>query len=566
MALDPTLERFLKQDPAAFYALMEQVAAEKSFYSFVELMWPVVEPANPFIPNWHIGAICEHLQAVSMGQIDRLLMNVPPGSAKSLLSDVLWPAYEWGPANLPHMRYICTSYSASLTERDNIRFRQVITSDKYRALWGDKFSPSKDIFSTVKVGNDKTGWKLATSTGGVGTGERGDRVVVDDPHNVMDGESETMRKSTLQYFQEVLPTRVVNPKTSAFVVIMQRVHEEDVSGYILSKDIGYTHLMLPMEFDPDRKSIVFLPSQLTDPNPEEIPEPFFEDPRTEEGELLFPARFPREVVERDKKIMGPYATASQFQQMPSPRGGGIIKREYWRLYPEGGEETGADGKPLKRLEYPPMELIIASADTAYTEKKENDPSALVVLGVYRSEGLPRIMLMSAWDKHLEFRGPDTHRLPDEEDWEYMARAKKAWGLLEWVGYDCRRFNVDFLLIENKASGRTLSQEVARVYSDAKWVTTLIDPKGDKVARAYAVQHIFAEGMVYAPDRSWAEKAITQCENFPKGKHDDIVDAITQGIKWLRDTGWALRREEIRADEEFRDDYSRRHTPKPIYDV
>lgn len=550
--MSDAIKKLMQDNPAMYHALMAQIACEKSLYSFTELMWEFVEPANKFVGNWHLKAIAEHLEAVTRGDITRLLINIPPGTMKSLMTNVFWPAWEW--IHAPHMRYISTSYSAGLTERDNIRFRQVITSDLYRAMWGDKFGFSKDSFNITKIGNDKTGWKIATSTEGMGTGERGNRVIVDDPHNVKDGESDAVRKSTLQYFNEVLPTRVTDPISSAMVVIMQRVHEEDVSGNIISRDLGYTHLMLPMEFEPDRKCYTFLPK-----SPDTI---FFEDPRTEPGELLFPARMPDWVVERDKKAIGPYATAGQFQQSPVPRGGGIIKREYWKLWPEEGEEDFGIANP--KLEFPAMDFIIASVDTAYSAKTEADYNALAILGVWRKANVPKIMLMHCWKKRLDFRGETLPKLLGETDAEYRGRRKKAWGMLEWTSYECQRFGVDTLLIEAKATGKTLAQEIRKVYSNSKWGVQEINPRGDKIARVYAVQHIFAEGMVYAPERQWAEDAITEMQHFPKGAHDDLTDAITQGISWLRSSGWALRREEVRAEDTSKRQY--RSKPPALYDV
>lgn len=555
------LKKLMRDNPAMYKALIEQVSAEKSLYKFTELLWEYVEPANPFVGNWHIEAICEHLEAITNGWITRLLINIPPGCMKSLLTDVFWPAWEW--LHMPHMRYICTSYSASLTERDNIRFRQVITSDLYRAMWGERFGFSRDSFNVTKIGNNKTGWKLATSTEGMGTGERGNRVIVDDPHNVKDGESDAMLKSTLQYFSEVLPTRVTDPISSAMLVIMQRVRENDVSGHIIAQDLGYTHLMLPMEYEPDRKCYTFLPS-----SPDEI---FFEDPRTEPGELLFPARMPDFVVERDKKAMGPYAVAGQFQQAPVPRGGGIIKRAYWKLWPEDNvgeapEDFDGEGRPARKLEFPrDIHFTIATVDTAYSKKTEADYNALAILGVFLLRGLPKIILMNAWQKRLDFRGEVLPRLEDESEAEYRVRRKKGWGMLEWTAFECARWKVDKLLIEGKASGITLAQEIRKVYENEKWSTQLVVPKGDKETRMYAVQHIFAEGMMYAPDREWAELAISECEKFPKGTHDDLPDAISQGVNWLRKTGWALRREEVKADDAERNRY-RSGKRAPLYDV
>lgn len=532
------LQKLLKENPALYKALMAQVGCEKSLYKFTETMWEFVEPANPFVGNWHLGAIAEHLEAVTNGEITRLLINVPPGMMKSLMTDVFWPAWEW--IRAPHMRYIATSYSAGLTERDNMRFRQVITSDLYQAMWGDKFGFSRDSFNITKIGNNKTGWKIATSTEGMGTGERANRVIVDDPHNVKDGESDAVRKSTLQYFTEVLPTRVTDPIKSAIVVIMQRVHEEDVSGYILKNDLGYEHLMLPMKYESGYPSI---PTCIG-----------FTDPRTEEGELLFPERFPISVVERDAKVMGPYASSGQMQQRPVPRGGGIIKSDYWKLWPEAGEEFQANGEPVKKMEYPVMDYVIASTDTAYTSKTSSDYNAIAILGLWRKLSMPKIMLMHAWQKRLDFRGEMLPRLPDESEETYRVRRKKTWGMLEWTAHECKRFEVDKLLIEGKATGITLAQEIRKVYNNEKWSTQVINPRGDKESRVYSVQHIWAEGMVYAPERAWAQEAIDECAKFPKGAHDDVVDAIVQGVRWLRDSGWALRRDEVKAEDKERNKY------------
>lgn len=511
----------------------ERQECEDSLLFFVQTFWKYVEPSTEFVETWHIEAVCSHLEQVTYGNIKRLLINIPPGMMKSLLVDVFWPAWEW--IHDPTHRYLCTSYSQSLTERDNIRFRNVIMSEDYQRMWGNKFGPSKDSFSVVKVANNKTGWKLATSTGGTGTGERGSRVLADDLHNVKDGESDLVRRSTLRYFSEVLPTRLISPMDSAIVVIMQRVNEEDVSGYIIANDLGYVHLMLPMRFDPARKCTTYLPGS------DEI---FFEDPRTEEGELLSPVRSPEWAVERDEKVMGSYAVAGQFQQSPTPRGGGIIKDKWWKLYPEQGELMDEYGKPAKPLEYPQMEFVIAFADTAYTTKEENDYSALTVWGVFRRDGAPKVMLMAGWKERLEL-----------------------YALINKINSTCtlpRGVPIDRLLIENKASGKSVAQEIDRLFAGANFAIELVEPKGDKMARMYAVQHLFENGIVYAPDRTWAQMVIDDTAKFPKGSHDDIADTVSGALKWLRDSNFALRSDEHDTEELERDMY--RKPLGAIYDV
>lgn len=313
-----TLEKSLLEhkDPDKILAELDRLDAEESLRGFVDVMWSVLEPGRKFSSGWHIDAICEHLEAVTRGDIIRLLINVPPGCMKSLTTNVFWPAWEWGPRNRPDLRYVGASYSEALTIRDNRRTRALIKSPRYQQLWGDRFTIIPEQDSKMRFDSDKTGFKIATSVSGLGTGERGDRFIIDDPHNVKDGESDAVRKSTLLWFQETVPTRVNDPEKSAIVVIMQRVHELDVSGHIISKELGYEHLMLPMEYEPERHCSTKIG---------------FSDPREDDNELIWPQRMSREVVERWKKEMGSYAVAGQFQQRPSPRGGGMFKQEWFEV-------------------------------------------------------------------------------------------------------------------------------------------------------------------------------------------------------------------------------------------
>lgn len=278
----------------------------KTLSGFVREAWHVLEPSNPYIHGWHVDAICEHLEAITHGQITRLLINVPPGTMKSLLSGVFWPAWEWGPMGRPATRIIGSSYSEDYAKRDNRRMRDLVTSDWYRSLWPIELVRAGEMaFSNTATGF-RQGVPFSRLTGG-----RGDRVIIDDPHSVDGAESEAERNATVRTFRESVPTRLNNPEKSAILVIMQRLHEQDVSGTILSLGLGYEHLMLPMEFEPERRCQTSIG---------------FKDPRTEDGELLFPERFPREVVERDKVPMGAYAVAGQFQQRPAPRSGGMFQR------------------------------------------------------------------------------------------------------------------------------------------------------------------------------------------------------------------------------------------------
>jgi len=271
------LERSLKiasvaaRNPHKALIDIDRGEARESLAEFIKMAWHVLEPSREYVHGWHIDAICEHLEAVTRGDITRLLINVPPGAMKSLSTNVFWPAWEWGPMGMAANRYVCASYSDRLTIRDNRKCRNLISSPWYRARWGSKFQLVSDQNEKVKFENNRTGFKLATSVGGLGTGERGDRFVIDDPHNVKKGESQADRQEKRLWFKETVPTRVNDPEKSAIVVIMQRVHEDDISGVILSDDYGYEHLMIPMEFEPDRKCYTNIG---------------WKDPRTKKDELI----------------------------------------------------------------------------------------------------------------------------------------------------------------------------------------------------------------------------------------------------------------------------------------
>ena len=516
---------------------------EESLVEFIQQAWHIVEPGADYVHNWHVDMIAEHLEAITygleiedIGIYNRLLINVPPGMMKSLLTNVFWPAWEWGPKNMPHLRYLCASHSMDLAIRDSTKMRRLIESEWYQERWGDRVRLTKDQNQKTKFENTATGFRQAVAAGSI-TGARGDRVIIDDPHSVEGANSDQQRASTIEWFLEAVPTRLNKPLESAIIVIMQRLHEEDISGVILDKGLGYDHIMLPMRYEPGRAHETLLG---------------VEDPRTEEGELIFPARFPESVVDRDELAMGPYASAGQFQQSPEPRGGGIIKREWWIEWDQPS--------------YPPFDYVIAAVDTAYTTKSENDPSAMTVWGVWKGgdqtavvtrsmgadgqmailnrqykEEHPKCMLMYAWAERLELHE-----------------------LIERVQETMSNYSVDKLLIENKASGYSVAQEIRRVYGHDEFAVQLIDPKGiDKTARLYSIQHLFAEGLIYAPDRSWAETVITQAAQFPRGKHDDLVDTVSMALKHLREIGLLVRGAEFTAEL----DEGRMHTgapPAPLY--
>lgn len=285
--------------------------SERSLSAFIRQAWPIVEPTTEFVDGWHLGAIVEHLEAVSAGQIRNLVITMPPRHMKSLAVSVFWPTWEW--LTHPSRRWLFASYAQSLSIRDNLKARRLIESPWFTARWRAVFALTSDQNVKARFENDQTGYRLATSVGGAATGEGGDRIVCDDPHNVQDAESDTIRTSTLTWWDEVMSSRLNDPKTGAKVIVQQRCHEQDLAGHVLEQGT-YDHLCLPAEYE-GRKTYTSIG---------------WSDPRVDEGELLWPARYGRKEIEALKvSLVSQYAIAGQLQQRPAPRAGGMFQREWF---------------------------------------------------------------------------------------------------------------------------------------------------------------------------------------------------------------------------------------------
>ena len=506
---------------------LDRADCEDSLYTFLMNGWKYIDPA-PFAHGWPIEAVAEHLQAVVDGDIKRLIINIPPRCAKSSLTSVAFPAFTWAQRRKsdtsgPGVQFLHASYSQILTLRDSTKCRRLIESPWYQTLWGDRFHLMADQNTKSRFDNDKGGSRLSTSVGSSLTGEGGNIIVVDDPNAAQEAHSEATIATTIEWWDGALSTRLNNAKTGAFVVIQQRLGEEDLTGHILSKDVGkWTHLCLPMRYEPERSFHTSIG---------------WKDPREEPGELLWPERFGEREVANLERQMGPWTSAGQLQQRPEPKGGGVIKREWWQLW--------------EKDTFPSLDYVIASLDTAYTTKTENDYSALTIWGVFSggdqkaiatrvigrdtetvsvikrtySEEHPKLMMLFAWQERLELHE-----------------------LVLKVSESMRKFKVDKILIENKAAGISVAQEIRRLYGHEEWAVQLVDPKSqDKLSRLYSVQHLFAEGLVYAPDRTWADQVITQVSTFPKGKHDDLVDTVSMAMRHLREIGLLVRGDEFTAE-------------------
>jgi predicted phage terminase large subunit-like protein len=468
----------------------------------------------------------------------------------------------------PQVRFLCGSYNDDLSLQNSTRHRRLLLSPWYQRYWGRRFQIAQDQAAKSKFDTTAGGSRISTSARGLLLGIGGDLIVVDDPHNLHGAESEAERLQALNWWRELSSTRLNDPKRSAIVVIMQRLHEEDVSGHILSSDGSedWCHLMVPAEYEWRRHCVTVLgwqdPRGLDDnneplvsvlPSGERVPrdtEAANELDRRD-GVLMWPERFGSSEIARIKAELGPYLASGRLQQSPMPAKGGIFQRDWWQLY------ESPDGK------FPPFDHLVASLDSAFTEKEQNDPSGLTVWGVYRGEdGKRRIMLVHAWRKHLPFSGPRIDKEPLETVTAYKRRTSAGWGLVEWVADTCTRFAVDRLLIEAKASGISAAQELRNRYAGRSWAIELRSVKGDKLSRALAVQPIFTQQMIYAPARDWSELVITEMSMFPVGRYKDLTDSASMALKYLRDVG--LADADVEEQEAKMERVMHRGRPKPLY--
>lgn len=447
---------------------IEKEMAERHFRKFARQAWPVVEPATPFTDNWHFDAVADHLAGVSRNHIRRLLICIPPRHGKSTLVSILWTCWEW--LRNPARRFLFSSYSAELAERHSVACRRVIESQWYQQRWADRFQLTADQNEKNRYENNKSGYRLAIGVGGAATGEGGDILVVDDPHNVRYAESDTVRQTTVDWWTRAMSTRNNDPRTGARVIVMQRVHENDLAGHVLRQG-GYETLILPTEYEGS--------THVTGIG--------WRDPRTQQGELLWKDRFGPAEVEEQKRDLGSYAAAAQLQQRPAPAEGGILKRHWWKLVREMPRQ---------------FDEMIQSWDCAF---KETSSSDYVVGQVWGRIGA---------DKYLVDQV--RRRMDCPTTIQQIVRLSEKYPKAEAK------------LIEDKANGPAV---IAMLKHQLTGLIA-VNPGGGKEVRAHAVSPQIEAGNVYLLDpevAAWVAGFIDECAAFPQGANDDQVDAMTQAL-------------------------------------
>lgn len=454
----PTLEAF----DAAFLP--------ESLTDFIKAAWPLVDPA-PYVHGWHIDAICEHLQAVSAGEITRLLINVPPRTMKSVSVSVMWPCWEW--TTRAATKWLYASYAQSLAFRDSRKRRRLLQSPWFQARWPIILDGE---VSVQRIENNAGGYTIATSVGGTATGEGGDRIVIDDPLNADQASSDAERSTANEWFDQTMSTRLNDQKTGAKVIVMQRLHEDDLSGHVLAQG-GWTHLCLPARYEPKHPFV------------------WPDDPRIESGEPLWPEHIPSGVLDQLARELGTYAAAGQLQQLPAPLEGGIVKRAWWGRF---------------------------DVDAFLAAHPHPDDGCLSLDAAFKATSDTDFVVGQAWVR----RGPNAYLVDQFRGRLSFTETVEAFKALvaRWPWITAR-------LVEEKANGAAvidvLKAEIPGLIP--------VNPKESKEARVHAVSPLVEAGNVFVPkddSRAWAAHFVEEWAVFPNGPHDDVVDAGSQALRRL----------------------------------
>lgn len=478
----------------------------RDLFAFLKAGWHVLEPATVFMNNWHIGAICEKLEACRYGQIDRLIINIPPRHMKSLTVSVMWPAWRW--TFEPTVKFLTASHSADKATDDAVLSRDLIRSKWYQARWPE-VQMKADFDKKSEYVNTHTGYRITTHPL-AGTGDGGDIIIVDDPHQASTIQSVAERGKVIKWHGNTISSRFNDPKTGIEVVVMQRLHEEDLTGVLLEEG-GWEHLCLPAEY--------------------ESKHPFVwpDDPREEDGELLWPDRFPKAAISRMAKSMTAQVAAGQLQQRPAPAEGDMLKRAHWRYYDPrlsfySKDRFESEQVTQLRNAIGRFSMIVHSWDTSLKSGLDNDYVAGGVWGI---------------------RGPDAYLLRLHHKQMGLNATIEAmlelstWATGMWPDV------AQYVVIETAANGKDAIAEMKRrvtgvvEYSvrDAKEIRAMAAAPALESGNCFLPGYALADGSGYS-DRTDQEiqKFIEECAIFPNGAHDDQVDQWSQCINWVRARG------------------------------
>jgi len=447
----------------------------RDLYAFTERCFYELYPTTEFLPNWHIEVGAARLQACQRGEIHRLILNQPPRSLKSLLASVAFVAFLLG--HDPAAQIICASYGQDLANKHSMDCRRILTGAWYQALFPHtRLSSERQAMEEFVT--TKQGFRLSTSVGGVLTGRGADYIIIDDPLKPDEALSETQRKAVNEWFDHTLYSRLNDKRTGRIVLVMQRLHEDDLVGHVLGGMESWNVVRFPAVAEANESHAVetpYGPCRFT----------------RQAGEALHSAREPLEVLERIRHAQGEYNFSGQYQQAPAPLGGGLVKIDWF--------------KTSTALEFPSkFETVFQSWDTA------NKPTELSDFSVCTTWGLK--------DKHAYLLSVLRKRLG------YPA-LKRA------VREQAEAFNPETILIEDKASGTQLIQELIGegVHAIKRYVPTM-----DKIMRMHSVTSTIENGFVHLPEKAaWLEEYLRELATFPKGRYDDQADSTSQALEWFK---------------------------------
>ncbi|WP_109792020.1 phage terminase large subunit [Minwuia thermotolerans] len=442
--------------------------------AFVHKCFQTISPGTPFMANWHIKAITYELRQCLEPRGRRLVITQPPRSLKSISTSVAFVAWTLG--HDPSMRFICVSYSNDLSEELARQFRLVVDSDWYRRL----FPAMKLSRSTAEeCVTTEGGGRLATSVGGTLTGRGADIIIIDDPMKASDAQSEVARRKVNSWFAETLSTRLNDKRRGSVILVMQRLHEEDLAGYVLEAG-DWRHLDLPAVAIQDQQIRI-------GPEPGDI---YYR----REGDLLHPEREPRETLERMRGELGSLAFSAQYQQRPVPVEGNLVRRRWFRHYAHGPEPDG-------------RRRVVQSWDIAGTAGEASDYS---VCTTWLVDGRD-CYLLDVWRGRLEY--PELRR-------KVIAHRK--------------RHSATTVLVEKAGLGLSLIQDLRSERSDDFPRPIAITPREDKVVRMEAASARIEAGEVLLPENApWLDDFLHEVLAFPNGRHDDQVDSLSQFLTWKR---------------------------------
>jgi predicted phage terminase large subunit-like protein len=448
--------------------------------NFTERVFNHLNPGTAYLPNWHMELIASKLQAVLEGKIKRLIINVPPRSLKSIMTSVAFVA--WALGHNPALQFLCASYGQDLADKHAQDCRNVMSAQWYKRLFGTILQGSRQAAADLRT--TKGGGRFATSVGGVLTGLGGDMVLIDDPLKPDEALSESARNAANNWVDNTVMSRLNDKRTGAIVIIMQRLHMDDLVGHVMNQG-EWEVLSLPAIAEVKER---FEFETLTGPTVvvRQI------------GEALHPQREPIEILLEIKKTIGEYNFAGQYQQSPSPAGGGLVKAAWLRYYE-------AHEKPAK------FDQVLQSWDTASKESELADFSVCTTWGLKRNGAGYDFYLLDVWREKVAFPG-----------------LKKAVLALD------AKFKPDVILIEDKSSGIQLIQELrAMGLSKVKEAKT----EGNKLMRLVAQTPAIEGGFVLLPKHAgWLDAYVLELTTFPAGRHDDQVDSTSQALAWIAVNG------------------------------